>query len=159
MSLNDPLDSEDGGPERPIPQMPPPPPPAAGGRQRSRSVLAQLAGVSPAIWLGLGVIATILIVIAIIATATLVRTIAPVAVATVEPTATRVVPALSVAPGTAAPGQLVALSGFNLTPNDPVKIFLRDPARPSDPILQVGTGVVSANGLLSIDFPYPGAVW
>ena len=130
MSLNDPLDPEDGGPERPIPQMPPPPP-ATGGRPRSRSGLAQLAGVSPAIWLGLGVIATLLIVIAIIATATRVRTINPVAVATVDPTPTRVVPALSVAPGTAVPGQLVAVSGFNLIPNDPVKIFLRDPARPA----------------------------
>jgi len=153
MSLTDPLDPETSEPERPIPEMPPPPP--TGGTPRRRSVLAQFAAVSPWVWLGLGLIATLLIVIAIIATATLVRTINPVAVATTAPTPTRVVPALSVAPGTAVPGQLVAVSGFNLIPSDAVKIFLRDPAKPSDPILQVNTGMVSANGLLSIDFPYP----
>ncbi|MBI5564883.1 MAG: hypothetical protein HY870_08315 [Chloroflexi bacterium] len=153
MSLNDPLDPEAGGPERPLPQ-PPPPPPATGGPRRSRSVLAQVASVSPAVWLGLGVIATLLIVIAIIATATLVRSVS--AVSTPTPTATRVVPALSITPGVAVPGQVVSVSGFNLIPNDPVTIFLRDPARPSDPILQVNKAMVSASGLLSADFPYPG---
>ena len=153
MSLNDPLDPETGGPDRPMPEPPPPPPPAAGGGRRSRSVLAQFAAVSPWVWLGLGIVAMLLIVIAIVATATLVRTVS--AVPSPTPTATRVVPGLSVTPNVAIPGQTVSVSGFNLIPNDPVTIFLRDPARPSDPILQVNKATVSANGLLSAAFAYP----
>jgi hypothetical protein len=154
MSLNDPLDPEADGPDRPIPEMPPPPLADAGAR-RGRSVLAQFASVSPAIWLGLGAIATLLIVIAIIATAALVRTLSSPLLPTPLPTPTRVVPALSITPGTAVPGQLVAVSGINLIANDPVTIFLRDPARPGDPILQVNKATVSPDGLLSIDFLYP----
>ncbi len=152
MSLNDPLDPEVGGAERPLPEMPPGPPAAPAGRRRS-SLRAQFAAVSPAVWIGLGVIVTLLLVIVIIATATLFRAVN--AAPTPTPAATRVVPALSVSPGTASPGQVVSVSGINLIPNDPVTIFLRDPARPSDPILQMNKATVSANGLLSIDFLYP----
>ena len=101
----------------------------------------------------MGIIGTLLIVIAVIAVVALVRTISSVPLPT--PVPTRVVPALSIASGSAAPGQPVAVSGFNLVLNDPVTIFLRDPARPSDPILQVAKATVSANGSLAIEFLYP----
>lgn len=143
MSLNDPLDPEAIQPELPIPQ---PPPPAA---PRSRSLRAQFGAVSPGTWIGLGIIGTLLVVIAI--AAALIRTLS----SAPTPTPTRAVPALSITPGTAVPGQRVTVSGFNLIPNDPVTIFLRDPARPSDPILQLNTATVSPNGSLAIEFLYP----
>ena len=62
---------------------------------------------------------------------------------------------MALTPATAIPGQSVSVSGLNLIANDPVTIFLRDPARPSDPILQVNKATVSGNGLLSTEFLYP----
>ncbi len=154
MSLNDPLDPKTPEPPYAAPLPQPPPPPPVAGPPRNRSLRAQFASVSPVVWLGLGLIVTLLIVIAIIATTTLVRTFT--AGPTPTPTPTRVVPALVLSPGTAIPGQSVSVSGLNLIANDPVTIFLRDPARPSDPILQVNQATVSSNGLLSAQFVYPG---
>ena len=73
MSLNDPLDPETTEPLHDMPLPQPPPPPPAGAPPRARSLRAQFASVSPVVWLGLGLIGTLLIVIVIIATTTLVR--------------------------------------------------------------------------------------
>ncbi len=166
MSLNDPLDPESTEPGPSVPMPEPPPPPSAGAQRTTpatpgawpgppppRSLRGQFASISPIIWVGLGIIGTLLVVIAIIATTTLLRTVS--AGPTPTPTPTRVVPGLALTPSTAVPGQTVTVYGFNLIPNDPVTIFLRDPARPSDPILQVNVAAVSANGLLTAEFMYP----
>ncbi len=157
MSLElDPLDDENPSPsEQPVPEPPPVTPGAHRPARSSRvgSLRAQLATVPPAIWLALGVVGTLLILIAIVATASLMNTISKAPTPTPVPTVAA--PILTASPTLAVPGQAVTINGLNLTPNDLVTAYLRDPSKPSDPILLVGKGTVSINGLLSIGFSYP----
>ncbi|HEY4722555.1 MAG TPA: PA14 domain-containing protein, partial [Anaerolineae bacterium] len=64
-------------------------------------------------------------------------------------------PRLITAANPISAGSPVALFGANWKPDDNLTIFLRDPQQPSDPILAVGTGKVSADGTLAVTFNYP----
>src|SRR5512147_149788 len=113
MSLElDPLDDEDTLPsEQPVPE-PPPPLTAGTGRParsiRAGSLRAQLATVPSAIWLALGVIGTLLVVIAIFATVNLMNTVNRAPTPTVVPTVAS--PLLTAAPALAVPGQTVTIN-------------------------------------------------
>ncbi len=64
-------------------------------------------------------------------------------------------PQVIAAPNEIIAGSSFAIFGSNWTPNDSVSIFLRDPARPSDPILPIGSGQVKGDGTLAATVVYP----
>ena len=53
--------------------------------------------------------------------------------------ATLAQPIVVASPDVVSGGTLVTLQGMNFRPNDRLMFFLRDPARPTEPILQIGT--------------------
>ena len=58
-------------------------------------------------------------------------------------------------PDTVSGNTLVLLQGRNMRPNDLVVFYLRDPARPAEPILQIGTTKTGADGRFEWSFIYP----
>jgi len=52
-------------------------------------------------------------------------------------------------------GGPLTVFGSNWTPGDTVTVFLRDPAKPSDPIVPVGSGQVTAQGTVAVKIDYP----
>jgi hypothetical protein len=148
MSLeNDPFDTQ---------PAPPPPPPVeeaapyaapyeAGGPPPARTPVA--------VWIGLGILAFALL----IALGLLVIVLGQGGTAPVTPTATvgAPQPSVVVAPQVVSSGTLVTLQGLNYRPNDRIVFYLRDPAKPTEPILQIGTTDVSAAGSFVWTFTYP----
>ena len=58
-------------------------------------------------------------------------------------------------PSVVSGGTLVTLQGTNMRPNDRMVFYLRDPAKPTEPILQIGTTETSAAGGFVWSFTYP----
>ena len=106
-----------------------------------------------AVWIGLGILAFALL----IALGLLVIVMGQGGTAPVTPTATvgAPQPTVSVEPQVVSGGTLVTLQGLNYRPNDRIIFFLRDPAQPTEPILQIGTTEVSAAGSFVWTFTYP----
>ncbi len=65
------------------------------------------------------------------------------------------VPVVIAIPDVISGGTLVTLEGSNLRPNDLIKFYLRDPAKPTEPIVQLGTGQTDADGRFTWSFTYP----
>ncbi len=114
-----------------------------------------VANIPTGVWIGLGAVAMLMVIVIVIALTTFAARSPTLPTST--PSATRVPPgqSINVVPATAAPGQLVTVKGTGFTPNDQVTVYLRDPARPSDPILQVARGVIFSDGALVVQFSYP----
>ena len=150
MSLeNDPFDTQPG---------PPPPPPPPVGDTAAYSAPYVAGGPPPhrtpiAVWIGLGILGVALL----IALMLLVILMGQGNGVAVTPTATigALQPTVSVNPQQVSGGTLVTLQGLNYRPNDRIVFFLRDPARPTDPILQIGTTDASSGGTFVWSFNYP----
>ena len=74
---------------------------------------------------------------------------------TVTPISPPSVPQAIASPATASAGSTFTVLGTGWTPSDTVAIFLRDPARPSDPIMSLGASQVTADGRFSATLSYP----
>ena len=59
-------------------------------------------------------------------------------------------PTVIASPDVVSGGTLVTLQGTNLRPNDLMVFYLRDPAKPTEPILQIGTKQTDASGQLHL---------
>jgi hypothetical protein len=148
MSLeNDPFDTQPAPPPPPLAEEAAPyaAPYEAGGPPPPRTPIA--------VWIGLGILAFALL----IALGLLVIVLGQGGAAPVTPTATAGAPQPTVlaSPQVVSGGILVTLQGLNYRPNDRVVFFLRDPAKPTEPILQIGTTDVSAVGSFVWTFSYP----
>jgi len=148
MSLNDPLDPQ-SAPTTPIPQ----PPPFERSDESTPSVLSSIpAGV----WVVLAVLGVLVVIVIIVAASSIIS------IANVPATPTPVItstpsqsgPLVTVAPTSVLPGQVTMVTGSGFKSNDLVNVFLRDPARPADPILQVARGQTSVTGTVSVAFVY-----
>ena len=64
-------------------------------------------------------------------------------------------PQAAVSSNLIAPGTPQTVVGSNWSPNEAVTILLRDPAKPGDPLLFLGTGQADANGLVVVNVTYP----
>ncbi len=58
-------------------------------------------------------------------------------------------------PGPAIPGAPWSVFGSNFSPHDTIEVFLRDPARPADPVLPLGSGAANADGVVAVAVTYP----
>ena len=52
-------------------------------------------------------------------------------------------------------GGPLTVFGSNWTPGDTVTVFLRDPANPTEPIVPIGSGQVTAQGAVAVTVDYP----
>jgi hypothetical protein len=148
MSLeNDPFDTQPAPLPPPVEEVEPYPPPfEPAGQPPARTPIA--------VWIGLGVLVFALL----IALGLLVILLSQGGgAAPATPTATAGVPqpTVSVTPQVVSGGTLVTIQGLNYRPNDRVVFFLRDPAKPTEPILQIGTTDVNAAGSFAWTFTYP----
>lgn len=154
MSLeNDPFDTQ--------PAVPPPPPPADLYPQEPEpeatptATSGRPAGRTPvAAWIGLGILAVALI-IALILLVILAGQGSGGAPATPVPTAAPLQPTVLASPQVVSGGTLVTLQGLNYRPNDRVVFFLRDPSKPTEPIVQIGSTDTSSAGSFVWSFTYP----
>ncbi len=84
---------------------------------------------------------------------TVVPPVTPVAAATATPAPNQ--PQVAVSSGAASPGTALSIFGSNWAPNEAITAFLRDPAKPSEPLLFLGNGQADANGLVVVNVNYP----
>jgi hypothetical protein len=152
MSLDlDPLDGSDLGETQPaIPELPP----DDGEPRASISRTAWLSSVPVGVWVMLGIVGVLMAVIVIIATAAIIRSGAQ-AAATPTPLPPPAGPTIGLLSSTTSPGAQVTVQGLGYQPNEPVTVYLRDPQRPTDPILQVARGSAANDGTLVLSFVYP----
>lgn len=150
MSLeNDPFDTQ--------PEPPPPPPPVEEAAPYPTPYDADRqppARTPVAVWIGLGILAVALLIALVLLVILLGQGSGT---APVTPTATSGVPQPTVAatPQVVSGGTLATLQGLNYRPNDRIVFYLRDPAKPTDPILQIGTADTAASGSFVWTFTYP----
>ncbi len=148
MSLEEPIDPDQTAP---IPQPPPPPPPII----RANSSPHPLASVPTPIWIALGIVGVLMVVVVIVVATTLARSLSVTSTPTTIPTANNSLPAIIASPSTIAPGQNVTVGGLRFASNDIITIYLRDPLKPSDPILTVARATAGNDGTLVTSFAYP----
>lgn len=154
MSLeNDPFDTQPAPLPPSPPELPPQPtgqytgaygepPPAAGPR------------VPIAVWIGLGILAVAL-GLAVFLIILLVAQGSGGILAQPTPTPLPPQPEVIARPDVVSGNTLVTLVGRNMRPNDLVVFYLRDPAKPSEPILQIGNAKTSLKGRFEWSFVYP----
>lgn len=153
MSLeNDPFDTQ----PTPLPTEPPEPPPQPTGQYTATYGEPQPAGphVSIAVWIGLGILAVALC-LAVILLVLLLTQGSGGAQLKPTPTPTPLQPTVIAAPDVVSASTLVTLQGYNMRPDDLLMFFLRDPARPTDPILQIGSTKTGPSGRFEWSFVYP----
>jgi len=150
MSLeNDPFDTQPA----PLPIETPPPQPT--GQYTTSYSEPQPTGqrVPIAFWAGMGVLVMALCIAVILLLVLLLS--GGGAPAQPTPTAAPLQPIVIANPDVVSGGTLVTLQGTNMRPNDLLAFYLRDPARPADPILQIGTKQTDASGRFTWSFTYP----
>jgi hypothetical protein len=152
MSLeNDPFDTQPA----PLPTPPPEPPQSSGQYTAAYGEPQSDARRVPiAVWAGMGILAMGLC-IAVILLLLLLLSGGGGAPAKPTPTAMPPQPIVVANPDVVTAGTQVLLQGVNFRPNDTLVFYLRDPARPSDPILQIGSTKTDAIGRFSWSFIYP----
>jgi hypothetical protein len=154
MSLeNDPFDTQPA----PLPATPPEPPPQVTGQYTTGAYgQPQAAGprVPVAVWAGMGILAMGLC-IAIILLLVLLLSGGGGGAAQPTPTPIPQQPIVVANPDVVSGGMLVTLQGVNFRPADALVFFLRDPAKPSEPILQIGTTRTDVAGRFTWSFTYP----
>jgi hypothetical protein len=153
MSLeNDPFDTQPA----PLPpsELPPQQPTGeyAGAYEEPQP---QRAHVPLAVWIGLGILAVALCLAVFLLVILLTQGGGGGGLA--RPTSTPLPPQPTViaVPDVVSGGTTVTLQGTNLRPDDLLVIYLRDPARPTEPILQIGTTRTGPQGRFEWSFVYP----
>ncbi len=73
----------------------------------------------------------------------------------VAPTPGATQPQVAVSASSIVPGAPLSVFGSNWAANESVTIFLRDPAKPSDPLAYLGASQADANGLVVASINYP----
>ncbi|CAG0926651.1 beta-glucosidase [Thermoflexales bacterium] len=154
MSLeNDPFDTQPAPlPTQPSPELEPQP-------------LEQYADISAppqpegprvpiAVWIGLGILG-IALCIAVILLLILLTQGGGGGPAQPTLTPTPVQPTVAAIPDVTSGGTLVTLQGSHLRPNDLMVFYLRDPAKPTDPILKIGSVQTDPAGRFAWSFTYP----
>jgi hypothetical protein len=153
MSLeNDPFDTQPA----PLPTEPPEPPQPTGeytGADYAEPEPAERR-IPVAVWAGMGILAMALC-IAVILLLLLLLSGGGGAPTQPTPTATPPQPIAVANPDVVSGGSQVALQGVNFRPSDTLIFYLRDPARPSEPILQIGTTRTDMAGRFNWSFVYP----
>jgi hypothetical protein len=154
MSLeNDPFDTQPA----PLPPQPPPelePQPTgqlAGAYDEPRSTRPRT---SVAVWVGLGIL-TVALCLAVLLLVIFLAQGGGGGPAKPTPTPVPPQPTVMSIPDIVSGGTLVTLQGTNMRPNDLVVFYLRDPAKPTEPILQIGTERTDASGRFTWSFTYP----
>ncbi len=150
MSLeNDPFDTQPA----PLPTPPPEPPPTG---QYTTYGEPPPAGprIPVAVWAGVGLL-IVALCLAMVLIGLLLTQGSGGIFPQPSPTPTPQQPVVVATPDVVSGGTLVTLQGTNLRPNDLLAIFLRDPARPSEPILQIGTTRTGVDGRFTWSFTYP----
>ncbi len=154
MSLeNDPFDTQPA----PLPSMPPPEPtPEPTGQYTAANgePPPEKPHVSIAVWIGLGILALALC-LAVFLLVILLRQGDGGAQARPTPTPLPPQPAVVAVPDVVSGGTLVTLQGTNMRSDDLVVFYLRNPARPTEPILQIGTTKTGPGGRFEWSFVYP----
>ncbi len=153
MSLeNDPFDTQPA----PLPTPPPEPPPQPTGQYTGTYGEPPPAGsrVPVAVWVAMGVLAMALIIVIIVLVIFLTGGGGG-ALAQPTPTPLPPQPTVIANPDVVSGGTLVTLLGTNLRPNDLIVFYLRDPAKPTEPILQIGTQQTDAGGRFTWSYTYP----
>ncbi len=154
MSLeNDPFDTQPA----PLPPQPPPelePQPTGQHTGAYGQPQPTRARVPIAVWVGLGILAVALCLAVLLLVIWLTQGGGG---AQAQPTPTPLPPQPTVVaiPDVVSGGTLVTLQGTNMRPNDLVVFYLRDPAKPTEPILQIGTRQTDASGRFAWSFTYP----
>lgn len=152
MSLeNDPFDTQPAPPPPPVEEAPPyaPPPYEPGGRPPARTPIA--------VWIGLGILVfALLLAVGLLVILLSQGNGTPPATPTATSGAPQ--PTVSAMPQVVSGGTLVTLQGLNYRPNDRIVFYLRDPAKPTEPILQIGTTDTNAAGSFVWTFTYPNDV-
>ena len=64
-------------------------------------------------------------------------------------------PKITASPNSIAPGATLAVFGSNWAPDEAVTVFLRDPGKPSDPLVWLGQGQANADGMVVVNVTYP----
>ena len=125
---------------------------STGLSRRAKIILISLGSVVLLIWIG-----AIALIINTVTQSDRSGAGVPISSSSATPTATPLANQAKVVlpPGPAIPGAALAIFGSNLTPKDKVTVFLRDSARPEDPILPLGSGEVNADGVVAITVNYP----
>jgi antitoxin component of MazEF toxin-antitoxin module len=153
MSLeNDPFDTQPA----PLPTAPPDLP-QSSGQYTAAYGEAQPAErrVPIAVWAGMGILAMGLCIAMILLLLLLLSGGSGGAPAKPTPTAAPPQPIVVANPDVVTAGTQVVLQGVNFRPNDTLMFYLRDPARPNEPILQIGSTRTDAVGRFSWPFTYP----
>lgn len=151
MSLDlDPLDDDLDETRPAIPELPP----EYAEPRSTISRTAWLSSLPPGVWVMLGVIGVLMVAIIIIATATVIRA-GEQAAATPTPLPPPSGPTIGLLNSTGSPGQVITVQGTRYQPNEPVTVYLRDPQRPTDPILQIAKSNAASDGSLLVSFVYP----
>jgi len=154
MSLeNDPFDTQPAPlPPQPPPELEPQPP----GQFTDISGPPQREGprVPVAVWIGLAILG-IALCIAVVLLVILLTQGGGGGQARPTPTPTPVQPTVVAIPDVVAGGILVTLQGSHLRPNDLMVFYLRDPAKPTEPILQIGSTQTDSAGRFAWSFTYP----
>ncbi len=154
MSLeNDPFDTQPA----PLPTQPPPelePEPTGQFIGEYEPPRAARPRVPIAVWVGLGILAVALCLAAVLLVILLTQGGGG-AQPTPTPTPTPPPPTVIAIPQVISGGTLVTLQGTNMRPNDLVVFYLRDPAKPTEPILQIGSQRTDGSGQFAWSFAYP----
>ncbi len=153
MSLeNDPFDTQPA----PLPTPPPELPPEPEGYHEGVYGEPQPSGprVPVAVWVGLGILAVALC-LAVLLLVLLVTQGSNGILAQPTPTPLPPQPEMTAIPDTVSANALVLLQGRNMRPNDLMVFYLRDPAKPTEPILQIGSTKTGADGTFTWSFTYP----
>jgi hypothetical protein len=151
MSLeNDPFDTQPA----PLPTPPPDLPPTGQYTATYEQLEPEKARVPIAVWIGLGILAVALCLLVVLV-AVLLTQGGGRAQAQPTPTATPPQPTVIAIPDVVSGGTLVTLQGYNMRPDDLVVFFLRDPAKPTEPILQIGSAKTGPSGRFDWSFLYP----
>ncbi|NTU62592.1 MAG: hypothetical protein HGB05_04130 [Chloroflexi bacterium] len=151
MSLeNDPFDTQPA----PLPPQPPPEPPPQYSGEYSPPPPAR-PRISIAVWIGLGILGVALCIAMLMLFILLTQGGGGQQAQPTTPTSLPPQPSVVSIPDVVSGGTLVTLQGTNLRPSDRVIFYLRDPSKPTDPILQIGTTETSAVGNFTWSFTYP----
>ena len=153
MSLeNDPFDTQPA----PLPTPPPEPPPQPPEYQEGAYGEPEPTGrhVSIAVWVGLGILALALCLAGLLFVLLLTQGGGGL-LARPTPTPLPPQPTVIAVPDVVTGGTLVTLQGTNMRPDDLLAFFLRDPAKPTEPILPIGNAKTGPGGRFEWSFTYP----
>ncbi|HZY43785.1 MAG TPA: PA14 domain-containing protein, partial [Anaerolineae bacterium] len=126
---------------------------------------ASTAGTPRWLWFAFGGLLTITLLMVGLAVVLVIRSFSaapagidtPTPIASAQPTSIvdQNQPQLIASPQTVTAGSPLAVFGSNWKSGEKVTIFLRDPSKPTDPIMALGSGQASNDGTLAVTVAYP----